>query len=108
MPNSSRTTFHRRPALIPPDLHLSSEDERSILLRIGDMHLASLGGQASSASRCVRAALRRRSAGSYTTAGMDQLERDPAGQEPAISHETGIRPKGVSYVYKYQLATQVE
>jgi hypothetical protein len=50
MPNASQTTFHRRPALIPPDLHLSSEDERSILLRIGSMHLASLGGQASSAS----------------------------------------------------------
>src|SRR5271154_7176484 len=51
MPNASQTTFHRRPALIPPDLHLSSEDERSILLRIGNMHLASLGGQASSPSR---------------------------------------------------------
>jgi hypothetical protein len=51
MPNASQTTFHRRPALIPPDLHLSSEDERSILLRIGNMHLASLGGQASSAGR---------------------------------------------------------
>src|SRR5271170_8078163 len=25
-----------------------------------------------------------------------------AGQGPAISHETGTRPKGVSYVYKYQ------
>jgi hypothetical protein len=48
---ASQTIFHRRPALIPPDLHLSSEDERSILLRIGNMHLASLGVQASSASR---------------------------------------------------------
>jgi hypothetical protein len=51
MSNAGQTTFHRRPALIPPDLHLSSEDERSILLRIGNMHLASLGGQTSSASR---------------------------------------------------------
>jgi hypothetical protein len=51
MPNAGQTTFHRRPALIPPDLHLSSEDEQSILLRIGNIHLASLGGQASSASR---------------------------------------------------------
>jgi hypothetical protein len=51
MPSASQTTFHRRPALIPPDLHLSSEDERSILLRIGNVHLSSLGGQASSASR---------------------------------------------------------
>lgn len=32
----------RRPALIPPDLRLSSEDERSILLRIGNLHLDSL------------------------------------------------------------------
>jgi hypothetical protein len=31
-----------------------------------------------------------------------------AGQGPAMSHETGTRPKGFSYVYKYQLATQVE
>jgi hypothetical protein len=46
-----QATFHRRPALIPPDLHLSSEDERSILLRIGNIHLASLGGQTPSASR---------------------------------------------------------
>ena len=51
MPNASQTTFHRRPALIPSDLHLSSEDERSILLRIGNVHLAYLRGQASSASR---------------------------------------------------------
>src|SRR2546423_6471943 len=47
---------------------------------------------------CVQAAFRWRFAGSYTT----------AGQEPAISHETGTRQKGVSYVYKYQLATQIE
>jgi hypothetical protein len=32
----------------------------------------------------------------------------PAGQEPAISHETGTRPAGFSYVYEYQLATWVE
>jgi hypothetical protein len=51
MSNTGQTTFHRRPALIPPDLHLSSEDERSILLRIGNIHLASLGGQTPSASR---------------------------------------------------------
>jgi hypothetical protein len=44
--SGSQTTFQRRPALIPPDLHLSSEDERSILLRIGNLHLASLGSQA--------------------------------------------------------------
>jgi hypothetical protein len=31
-----------------------------------------------------------------------------AGQGPAISDETGTRPKGFSYVYKYQPATQVE
>jgi hypothetical protein len=31
-----------------------------------------------------------------------------AGQGSAMSHETGTRPKGFSYVYKYQLATQVE
>lgn len=41
------STFQRRPALIPSDLHLSSEDERSILLRIGSLHLASPGSQAS-------------------------------------------------------------
>jgi hypothetical protein len=51
MSNAGQTTFHRRPALIPPDLHLSSEDERSILLRIGNIHLASLVGQTPSASR---------------------------------------------------------
>jgi hypothetical protein len=28
-----------------------------------------------------------------------------AGQGPAISDEAGTRPKGVSYVYKYQLIT---
>jgi hypothetical protein len=31
-----------------------------------------------------------------------------AGQGPAISYETGTRPKGFSHVYKCQLATQVE
>jgi hypothetical protein len=31
-----------------------------------------------------------------------------AGQGPAILHETGTRPKGFSYVYKYQLATKTE
>ena len=50
---------------------------------------------------------------------MGQLERDPAGQEPAgqaqldrdrhswtgtsYSHETGSRPTGFSFVYKYLL-----
>jgi hypothetical protein len=34
--------------------------------------------------------------------------KGPAGQGPAISYETGTRPTGFSYVYKYQLATQVE
>lgn len=33
----------RRPALIPPDLHLSAEDEESIILRIGNLQLASFG-----------------------------------------------------------------
>jgi hypothetical protein len=31
-----------------------------------------------------------------------------AGQGPAISHETDTRPQGFSYVYKYQIAPQVE
>jgi hypothetical protein len=31
-----------------------------------------------------------------------------AGQGPAISYETSTRLTGVSCVYKYQLATQVE
>jgi len=58
---------------------------------------------------------------------MGQLERDPAGQEPAgkaqldrdqlerhswtgtsYSHETGTRPTRFSYVYKYLLIPQVE
>ena len=42
------------------------------------------------------------------TAGMDQLKRGTAGQGPAISDETGTRPKRFSYVYKYQVVTQVE
>jgi hypothetical protein len=52
-----------------------------------------------------------------TSVGMDRLERlgwagtswkGLAGQGPAISYETGTRPIGFSYVYKYQLAAQVE
>jgi hypothetical protein len=39
--------------------------------------------------------------------GRNQLECS-ARQGPAISHETGTRPKGYSYVYKYQFVTQVE
>jgi hypothetical protein len=31
-----------------------------------------------------------------------------AGQGPAISHEAGTLPRVFPYVYKYQLATQVE
>jgi len=34
--------------------------------------------------------------------------RGSAGQGPAISYETGTRPTGFSYVYKYQLATHIE
>jgi hypothetical protein len=30
--------------------------------------------------------------------------RGLAGQGPAISYETGTRPIGIPYVYKYQLA----
>ena len=40
--------FQRRPALIPSDVHLSSEDEQSILLRIGNLQLASLETRVSS------------------------------------------------------------
>ena len=40
------TTFQRRPALIPPDVHLSSEDERSLCLRIGNLQLALLEDRA--------------------------------------------------------------
>ena len=50
MSSTNQTAFQRRPALIPPDLHLSSEDERSILLRIGNLQLASLAHQPSSSS----------------------------------------------------------
>jgi hypothetical protein len=50
MSSASQTTFHRRPALIPPGIHLSSEDEQSILLRIGNLHLASPGNQPSSSN----------------------------------------------------------
>ena len=51
------------------------------------------------------------------TAGMDQLERDSAGQEPAgkaqLDRDQLYRTRQVLdrkgfYVYKYQLATQVE
>src|SRR2546421_4228906 len=48
---NSQTMALRRPALIPPDLHLSPEDEQSILLRIGNLQLDSLGSQPSSSSR---------------------------------------------------------
>ena len=56
---------------------------------------------------------RPRFGGSYTTAGMNQLERDPVGQGPVgkvqldrdqlfarYMHETGARPREFSYVYK--------
>jgi hypothetical protein len=49
---------------------------------------------------------------------MSQLEKDPggqgptgkgsAGQGPAIRTRPALDRKGFSYVYKYQLATQVE
>jgi hypothetical protein len=45
MSTASQTTSQRRPALIPPDLHLSPEDERSILLRIGNLQLDAPGSQ---------------------------------------------------------------
>jgi hypothetical protein len=50
MSSASPSTFQRRPALIPPNLHLSLEDEQSILLRIGNLHLASLGSHPSSSN----------------------------------------------------------
>ena len=44
----------------------------------------------------------------YGPAGERPSWKGSAGQGPTISRETGTRPKGFSYVYKYQLATQVE
>lgn len=50
MSSPGEPIFHRRPALIPPNVHLSSEDERSILLRIGNLQLASPGTERSSSN----------------------------------------------------------
>jgi hypothetical protein len=53
----------------------------------------------------------------YTTAGMGQLERDPVGQRPVgkvqldrdqLFARDRHSTEKISYVYKYQLVTQVE
>jgi hypothetical protein len=58
-------------------------------------------------SCCVQAAFRWRFAGSYTTAGRNQLERF-SWTGTSYSDETGTRPTEFSHVYGYQLVTQVE
>jgi len=60
---------------------------------------------------CEYAACRLLFAGSYTTAGMGQLETQLGRNQldrhswtgTSYSHETGSRPTGFSYVYKYLL-----
>ena len=51
MSSSSVVTLHRRPALIPQDVHLSAEDQQSIPLRIGSLSLASFDEQLSHGTR---------------------------------------------------------